>query len=194
MVCHKPSRVRLPAWRLSHRDRGRQSCVLSTSLMLPLNFGSEVFQKNRSHPQTAILLHRIAVDSFLHDDPLAHHVLTRRHARHHAAAYLRPGCQASLGLDEVRGHARPHGAKPKNRNFAHVTPRLARDSCGLLARPRGVSGFTIRRPPCRNGRHWPGNGRRRPTDRGRSCCPGQGVPPTVRAQRHNPAGGACCRP
>jgi hypothetical protein len=44
--------------------------------MLPLNFGGEVFEKNRSHPQTAILLHRIAVDSFLHDDPLAHHVLT----------------------------------------------------------------------------------------------------------------------
>jgi hypothetical protein len=40
------------------------------------------------------------------------------------------------GLDEVRGHARPHGAMPKNRNFAHVTPRLARDSCELLARPR----------------------------------------------------------
>jgi hypothetical protein len=98
------------------------------------------------------------------------------------------------GFDEARGHARRPDAKPNNRNFAHVTPRLARDSCGLLARPRGVSGFTIRWRPCRNGRRWPGNGRRRPTDRGGSCCPGRGVPPTVPAQRHNPPAGACCRP
>jgi hypothetical protein len=98
------------------------------------------------------------------------------------------------GLDEVCGHARSHGAKPKNRNFAHLTPRLATDSCGLLARPPGVSGFTIRRRPCRNGRRWLGNGRPRPTDRGRSFCPGRGVPLTVRARRHNPAAGACCRP
>jgi len=47
------------------------------------------------------------------------------------------------GFDEVRGHARPHGAKPKNRNFAHMTPKLARDSYCLLVRLRGVSGFTI---------------------------------------------------
>jgi hypothetical protein len=36
-------------------------------------------------------------------------------------------------------------ANAKNRNFAHMTPKLARDSSCLLVRLRGVSGFTIRK-------------------------------------------------
>jgi len=44
----------------------------------------------------------------------------------------------------------------------NMTPKLARDSYCLQVRLRGVSGFTIRRRPCRNGCRWPGNRRRRP--------------------------------
>ena len=39
-----------------------------------------------------------------------------------------PDSYVVTGFDEVRGHARRHGAKPKSRNFAHMTRKLARDS------------------------------------------------------------------
>jgi hypothetical protein len=98
------------------------------------------------------------------------------------------------GFDEVHGHTRLHPTKPKNRNLTHATPKLTRELRGLLVRLQDVSGFTIRRRPCRNAHRWPDSERRPPTGQAGSCGPRRGVPPPVRAQRHSPAGGACCRP
>jgi hypothetical protein len=82
-----------------------------------------------------------------------------------------------------------HSAGVRRFGEAQLQPRPAESG-----EERCVSGFTIRRRPCRNAHRWPDSGRRPPTDQGGSCGPGQGVPATVRAQRHNPAAGACCRP
>src|SRR5258705_10395473 len=99
-------------------------------------------------------------------------------------------CPAFKRLAAIREPNSSETAKSNFCSYLLLPPRVAHHVV-LLCGSFRLHHSTTTLP---NARRWPGNGRRRPTDRGRSCCPGRDVPPTVRAQRHNPAAGAYCQP